>query len=85
MEVDEHAGSNEKVETEDPFGGEAVIHRADLDLEIEDGDLSHGKPVDTLGEDELDSPNASDTLQGVWRLRNDAEFQESIRSKERAG
>ncbi|HXO26746.1 MAG TPA: hypothetical protein VOA80_05350 [Thermoanaerobaculia bacterium] len=65
VEVDERAGSQEKVETEDALGGEAVIHRSDLDLEIEHGDLAYGKPADTLGKDELDSPNASDTLQGV--------------------
>lgn len=55
----------ERVEAEDAVGREAVIDRSDLDLEVEDGDLAHGEPVDLLGEDELDSTNASDALQGV--------------------
>lgn len=84
-EVDDCAGTHEEIETENSIGGEAVVQRANLDLEVGYGQGTCSEAIDALGEDDLGSAYASDTSKRIKRLRNNADIQQPVRGEHRAG
>ncbi len=79
-QVDNSSYLLQEIHPDDPveFESKTTVHRADLDLEIGDCQISERKSINRLREDKLGATDTPYPIQGIGRIATKVDVQQAV-------